>query len=471
MRARPSILTRVMTTELHLEDTITAIATPSGEGGVAIVRVSGPESLRIADEVFRGHGERPSGRPSHVILHGCVVSGSDTLDEVFLMIMRAPHSYTGEDVVEIQGHGGPVTARRILRRVLDAGARMAEPGEFTRRAFLNGRMDLLQAEAVLDLIRSRTDRAAAAAMEQLEGALSKKLSAIYDALITAAADVEATLDFPEEELPAETVPEIAARTAAIGRDMDALLATWEEGHLLREGALCVITGKTNVGKSTLLNALLGRHRAIVSPRHGTTRDTIEESVVVDGNLLRIVDTAGLRDSDCEIELEGMRRTRDLIGKADVRIHVVDASVEMDEVERAHVRELNPERSVVVLNKTDLGLLVSRAEISGRCVVEASLLNGKGVTETRSAIVDLLSSGVDVHAPPHAAISERHRNELDAARAEVGKANELLAAGREDAAALVAQHLRAALESVGRITGRVYGEELLTSVFSRFCIGK
>jgi tRNA modification GTPase len=460
-----------MTRDIHLEDTIAAIATPPGDGGIAIVRISGPDSLRIADVVFRGHGRKPSQYASHVILHGRIVSSETDLDEVLLLIMRGPHSYTGEDVVEIQGHGGLIPARRILRRVLETGARAAEPGEFTQRAFLNGRMDLLQAEAVLDLVRSRTDRAAAAALEQLEGGLSRKFNTIYDELITFAADLEATLDFPEDELPSATIPEIASKLASTRSQIDEILHTWEEGHLLREGALCVITGKTNVGKSTLLNAVLGRHRAIVSPLHGTTRDSIEEAVVLGGILLRMVDTAGLRESDCGVEKEGIRRTRELMEKADIRIHMIDASAPVDDIELRHLASLNPEQSVVVLNKTDMGDVVEKSAVSKFKVVRASLLKGQGLEEIKTALLNCLAGGADLHAPPHAVISERHRRILDEASKELNDAFDLLSGSRDDKATLAVQHLRTATESIGRITGRVYEDELLNAVFSRFCIGK
>ena len=280
-------------------------------------------------------------------------SGS-AIDEVIILIMRAPRSYTGEDVVEIQGHGGHVVARRILRRVLDGGARLAEPGEFTQRAFLNGRMDLLQAEAVLDLVRAKSDRAAVAALEQLEGSLSSRFNQVYDQLLAAATDVEASLDFPDDELPQTDTQEIIAHLRTAREEMAQLMTGWDEGHILRDGATVVISGKPNVGKSTLMNTLLGRDRSIVSPIPGTTRDTIEEGLILDGFPVRMVDTAGLRETDCVVEKEGVRRTVMQMERADLHLHMLDASRPMDEQDRAQVESLDADRCIIVLNKVDLG---------------------------------------------------------------------------------------------------------------------
>ncbi|MFH0954032.1 MAG: tRNA uridine-5-carboxymethylaminomethyl(34) synthesis GTPase MnmE [Verrucomicrobiota bacterium] len=453
------------------DDTITAIATAPGEAGVSIVRISGPDSLRVADKVFSGPPPRPSERSSHVVLHGRITGDGGDVDEVLLLIMRAPHSYTCEDVVEIQGHGGTLAARRILRRVLESGARMAEPGEFTRRAFLNGRIDLLQAEAVLDLVRARSDRAAAAAVEQLEGGLSRRFNVIYDGLLSVATDLEATLDFPDDELPSSTVTELAARLTSARDEVGSLLGTWDEGHLIREGALVVIAGRPNVGKSTLMNALLGKDRVIVSHLPGTTRDTIEEGLVLDGIPIRLVDTAGLREAQSEIEQEGIRRTKAHMQKADLHLYVVDASAPLEAEDRDRLKTLGDERTVVVLNKTDLGRVVKAEDVPGFAAVETSLVKGVGVDEVRREMSLKLESGVDLSAPPHAVISERHRQLLTETGGEIGKALELLEKGPGDNTVLAAECLRSALESVGSATGRVYQEELLASIFSRFCIGK
>lgn len=453
-------------------DTIAAIATASGEGGVSIVRLSGPASFSIADKIFHCANPPPSKRPSHGVVFGQVVDNGIVIDDSILVLMRAPKTYTREDIVEIQGHGGNTTAKRILRLVLSHGARMAEPGEFTKRAFLNGRIDLLQAEAVLDLVKAKSERAAVTAVEQLEGGLSKKFNALYDEMIRVAADLEATLDFQEEELPVNTLPEIRARLGGASDLIMSLIRTWSEGHLLRDGALVVIAGKPNVGKSTLLNTMLGRDRAIVSHIPGTTRDTIEEGFVLNGIPLRLVDTAGLRSTDCEIESEGVRRSRAQLERADLQIYIVDASVPLSDEDCRHLAKENPEKCLVVLNKKDLGFRVDPSGLSRFYVVQASFLHKEGIADICEKMGAMLESvPANQVLLPHAAISERHRQLLVDAKDNVRKALDLLGAGEEEYGALASAEVRAALDSIGQVTGRVYHDELLSNIFSRFCVGK
>ncbi len=457
---------------IYETDTIAAIATPPGEGGVGIVRISGPDVWKIADALFLPLDKVPVSERDHgTFAYGKVIEcdGAE-IDTGLALVMRAPKSYTCEDVVEIQGHGGAVGMRRILRRALDAGARMAEPGEFTKRAFLNGRIDLVQAEGIYDLIRARSDRAASAAMEQVEGKLSREFDAIYDAFLEVAANLETTLDFVEDELPDDVFSGIAELLDQTFLTLDELLDTWDEGRLLREGARVVILGRPNAGKSTLLNALLGFERAIVSSTAGTTRDTIEEGFVLDGIPLRIIDTAGLRETDCEIEAEGIRRAEAHGEEAHLAVYLVDASQPLQEEDRERLAKLVPEKSVVVLNKIDLGNEVSsfKFQVSS---VETSLRSGKGVDELKQALAETLERGADLSAPPHAVISERHRQLLVLAHREAKQAREFLNENVEENAVLAAEHLRAALEFLGQVTGRVYHDELLDNIFSRFCIGK
>ena len=343
------------------------------------------------------------------------------IDDVLLLIMRSPQSYTTEDVIELHGHGGSIVAKRILRRMLRVGARLAEPGEFTKRAFLNGRIDLVQAEAVLDLVHARSERAAVAAVEQLEGKLSKKFNDIYDLLVNIAAILEATLDFPEEELPMSTMPEIESRLNEVHRRITHMISTWDEGHILREGALVVISGKTNVGKSTMMNALLERDRTIVSYIPGTTRDTIEERLVLEGIPLRLVDTAGLRETECEIEKEGIRRARAHIQKADLHLYLIDVSQPLDKDDLDQLAELKSEKCIVVLNKTDLGNAVRPEQISDMTTVQTSLVKGDGVDKVRLLISEKTSRGINTSVPPHATISERHRKLLVDAQSEIEEA--------------------------------------------------
>ena len=454
-------------------DTIAAIATPPGEGGVGIVRISGSRVWKIADALFQPLDGIPVSRREHgTFAYGRVVDGKGAeIDTGLALVMRAPRSYTREDVVEIQGHGGRVGMRRILRRALEEGARMAEPGEFTKRAFLNGRIDLVQAEGIFDLIRARSDRAASAALEQMEGRLSQRFNAIYDAFLEVAANLETTLDFVEDELPDEVFSGIGRKMDRAFQSLEGLLSTWDEGRLLREGARVVILGRPNAGKSTLLNALLGYDRAIVSGTAGTTRDSIEEGFVLDGIPLRIIDTAGLRETDCEIEAEGVRRAESHAREAQIALYLVDASQPLHEEDRKRLEKLDPAKSVVVLNKVDLGNQVSGFGLQVSSFVETSLKTGEGVDAVRRALAAKLERNANLHAPAHAVISERHRHLLVLARDEAAQARRLLSGAIEENAVLAAEHLRTALEHIGQATGRVYHDELLESVFSRFCIGK
>ena len=458
--------------KVFFTDTIAAIATAPGEAGIAVVRVSGPDSLGVADRVFLCTGPAPSSRPSHTVVHGRVRGrDGEILDEALLLLMRAPHSYTGEDVAELQCHGGRMAVARVLRRVLESGARTAEPGEFSRRAFLNGRMDLAQAEGVLDLIRAQSDRAAASALQQLEGRLSRRIDSIYDQLLAAASDVEATLDFPEDELPESVIPELAERIRAALRETSALLSTWTEGRLLRQGVQVVILGRPNVGKSTLFNALLGSERAIVSPIPGTTRDTIEEHLVLGGYPVRLTDTAGLRDSSCEIEREGIRRARKAMETADLAVYVLDGSSRIDPVERALLTEMPERKLLCCFNKCDVAVNGREEDFHAAHTVRVSATHKIGIEELTQTMQSMIAENTSADGPPHETVSERHRELLSRAESDALKALSEFERNEPDAATLASIFLRNALENLGGITGRQYSEELLNSIFSRFCIGK
>ena len=453
----------------YQSDTIAAIATAPGEAGIAIVRISGAESLAVADRIFSHAGEPPSRRPPGTFMRGFVKSDGRVLDEALLLVMRTPHSYTREDVVEIQCHGGFVSARRILQAILAAGARLAEPGEFTKRAFLNGRIDLVQAEAVLDLIRAQSDRSAAAAMEQLEGSLSDCFDDIYDNMVRVCADLEAALDFSEDDTPPALIPESIVQANKILEQIYCMLQTWEEGHLLREGALVVISGRPNVGKSTLLNALLGKNRAIVSPVPGTTRDTIEEAMILEGIPIRIVDTAGLRTTTCAIEQEGIRRARSHMQKADLHLYVIDASKHLDSEDASYLKSLRAGKAIVILNKIDLGTLIQEKDMAGLISIKSQLNNGKGLKEIQNIIIKQL--GLAYSGQPRAVISERHKKILQKSYADIKEALKIMASGQDESIVLAVSHLRFAIEYLGQITGKIYHAELLNSIFSRFCVGK
>lgn len=450
-------------------DTIAAIATAPGEAGIAIIRISGADSLQVADRIFTSAGEPPSRRPPGVFIRGIIKSDGRILDEVILLIMRAPHSYTREDVVEIQCHGGFVTARRILQAVLNHEVRLAEPGEFTKRAFLNGRIDLVQAEAVLDLIRAQSDRSAAAAIEQLEGNISILFDDIYNKTLGVCASLESGIDFSEDEMPPTLISDEIRQLRAILEQIRGMQETWEEGHLLREGALVVISGRPNVGKSTLLNALLGKSRAIVSPVPGTTRDTLEETIILEGISIRLVDTAGLRNTTCAIEQEGVKRARSHMQKADLHLYIIDASKPLEIEDRDNLNALNTKQSIMIINKTDLGLKVQEKDLSGFVVIKSQLINGNGVTEIKKQIVDLL--GLTYSGQPRAVISERHKKILQRSYTDIKESINILESGEEEGIVLAVSRLRIAVEILGQITGRIYHNELLNSIFSRFCIGK
>lgn len=453
-------------------DTIAAVATAPGEAGIAIIRISGPDTYRIADEIFCGRGDKPSKRHPFSFAYGSICDREKhRLDDVLMLFMRAPRSYTGEDQVEIHGHGGSISCQRILRRVIEAGARLAEPGEFTQRAFLNGRMDLVQAEAVLDLIKARSERAAKAAVDQLNGAISLSITSIYDESVAVAADLETTMDFPEDELPEAVMSDILRQLDEVRHRVDGLLATWSDGRMLREGALVVIAGRPNVGKSTLMNVLLGQNRAIVSDTPGTTRDTIEEGYVLNGIPLRLVDTAGLRETDCDIEREGIRRSHDHLEKADATLYLIDAQGGASTEDLDNLDRLPADRCLVIWNKMDLAN--ERPSLNGRSMRElhTSLKTGNAVADVRSALADLLHTGYRQGADQQAVISERHRSILLEFQRQLNMATERIGERNEDQIPLACSHLRDGLEALGMATGRVYHQELLNSIFSRFCIGK
>ena len=458
--------------EPYLHDTITAIATASGQAGIAIIRISGPRAVEIADIITCSKGKKPSDCDGSRFIYAQIVDRDKVIDEVVVLVMRKPHSYTKEDVVEIQGHGGPITTQRILRRVLDEGARMAEPGEFTKRAFLNGRIDLLQAEAVMDLIEAASNRAANAAIEQLEGRLSNKFDALYSGMLEVAANIEATLDFPEDELPDTVIPNIITDLINLKDRFQNLISSWDEGYVIREGIKVVIVGKPNVGKSTLLNTLLGVERAIVSKIPGTTRDSIEESYLLNGIPLRMIDTAGLRNAEDEVELEGIKRAKTHLNRADLYIYMMDASSGIDQEDMSYLKSIEKARTIIVVNKIDLVKNEPLVNLpKGYTVIYTSLVNMLGINELKIAIKNIIESAFGLSEETRPVISERHRNLLLDALKQLEIAVELLNESREDLVALASARIRSALEAIGEATGKNYHDQLLDSIFSRFCIGK
>ena len=452
-----------------MTETIAAIATPFGEGAIALLRLSGPRAVEMTRAIFRGAKEFTP-RLAHF---GAIHDGERKLDEVLLTVFPAPASYTGEDVVEIACHGGVLISRRILELLLQNGARSAAPGEFTQRAYLNGKMDLTQAEAVMDLIGAQTDLALRAATEQLEGRLGEKFRELRDGLIEVLAHIEAYIDFPDEDIDPATGDALLAKIDAVRANASALLATARPGKILREGVRTVIYGAPNVGKSSLLNLLLGYERAIVSARPGTTRDVIEEVIDLRGIPLRIVDTAGMRESDDEIEREGMARTQRQVERADLVLHVVDASGPISDFPSARsgpggrfqISDLET-RTLLVLNKSDLGEHESWHGVEG---VRISCLKSEGIAALDDAIVAKITGGDTAQRDWSVAINARHEAALQTALRFTEAAREAFTNGLSPE--FVAEELRAALNAVGDILGRVDHEEVLGKIFSTFCIGK
>lgn len=452
-------------------DTIVAPATPPGEGGVGIIRLSGPEAEVLLGKVFLGR-TRPSAMASHHLYHGrlCGPDGM-AVDEVLAVVMRGPHSYTGEDVVEIHCHGGSQIMCSILDLFLDAGARLARPGEFTQRAFLNGRLDLAQAEAVAALIGARSAQAARVALGQLEGRLSRQLQGFSEDLRELLLLIEAHIDFPDDDLGQLDQAGLRGRALAVQAAMSDLLQTFDAGRALREGITVLILGRPNVGKSSLLNLLLGEARAIVTDIPGTTRDTVEEHLVLGGFPLRLVDTAGVRDTADPIEQEGVRRAREKALAADLVLLVIDHSRPLTHEDRMALALAPPERTVLVLNKSDLpGGCVHEELAAFPCRVAVSARHGDGLAALTVAVVNHFSQPADAAGAEPVVLSERrHREALGLALADLGRFLAAQAAG--EPLECQAAELREALNALGQITGETTPDEILDQIFSRFCIGK
>ncbi len=453
-----------------LEETIAAISTPVGEGGIAIVRISGRNALEVGDGVVRAKRGKPSEWKTHTIHFADAGSNGSTLDQVMVSVMRAPKTYTGEDVVEINCHGGILAAKRLLDLTLKHGARLAEPGEFTKRAFLNGRIDLTQAEAVIDIIRSGSDRALSAAVQQLHGRLSQKLEPARVGLIEILAHVEAHIDFPDEDIAPDKRATLLEKCRAIENVLRELQATAREGKILREGVRVAIVGRPNVGKSSLLNALLGEERAIVTPIPGTTRDTVEEVANIRGIPIRLIDTAGLRHTADHIESEGITRSRRAIELADVVLHVLDGSEPLNGEDREHQRLISTKPHITIVNKSDLPIKIEDAEITnGQVVVRISATTKAKLEDLKEALEKLVWGGKVNSKNAEVAINSRHEVAIGRALDSLTKAQEGFTAHRD--LEFIAIDLRTALAAVGEITGHTSTEDILDKIFSTFCIGK
>jgi tRNA modification GTPase len=453
-----------------MEDTIAAISTPIGEGGIAIIRVSGPRAFDLADTIFHSARGRPSQFPSHTIHFGTARSNGDVIDQVMLTVMRAPRTYTKEDTIEINCHGGILTARKLLSLCLQNGIRMADPGEFTKRAFLNGRIDLTQAEAVMDLIRARTDRAHALAVHELEGHLSNKVNAVRDQLLTILAHMEAHIDFPEEDISPNTRETMLQSIESAGALLRSLLDTAHTGKILREGITVAIVGRPNVGKSSVLNALLGEDRSIVTPVPGTTRDTVEELANIKGVPFRLIDTAGIRPARGQVEALGVRRTQSALERSEIILHVLDASRPYSVADAEIVRQCERKQIVLVMNKIDLPQrLALPNKISALKPVPLSATTGRGLSTLSERLVELAFSGAAGNIEAAVALNKRHTEALTRAHDSLTSCHDSMKAN--EPLEVVSQQMRIAIDAIGEVTGKTTTEDLLDRIFSTFCIGK
>ena len=464
-----------------MDDTICAVATPVGEGGIGIVRISGEKATELASRLIRlGSGKSLSALASHTLYHadvlnvpvkpGAEISDFTPLDEALVVVMRAPHSYTAEDVVEIHCHGGPLILQKLCERLIDGGARLAEPGEFTKRAFLNGRLNLTQAEAVLDTIRAKTAGSLRIAQEQLRGALSKEIDRIRDTLIRLLAHVEAAIDFTEEDITFIRQEELIQALQHAKADVSRLADTYHEGRVFRDGVTVAIIGRPNVGKSSLLNALVGTDRAIVTSVPGTTRDVLEEVLNVRGVPMRVLDTAGIRETGDAVEQEGVRRSRAAMTEADLVLVMLDGSTVLGAEDRELLACSKGKNLVVVVNKTDLACRIHGSELAEfERVVWISVKTGGGLEELR----DTMRSAVlrADFEPGEAALVTRLRHRVGLVHAQEALLRALESAGGKLSGEFLAVDLRSAIDALSEITGAVSTDDILDRIFSEFCIGK
>ncbi len=457
-----------------MDDTIAAISTPPGEGGIGIIRISGEDSLSILKQIFR----TPSGKQNmkdHLLVYGHIIDPEDgkVIDEVLSVYMKAPRTYTAEDVVEIDCHGGIVPLRKILQLVYRCGARPAERGEFTERAFLNGRLDLSQAEAVMDMISARADKTYDSAVGQLSGSLSGKIKEIRSMLMDIRVQVTVNIEYPDEDIEIMTYQKMKDDLKPVIGKISELLKTAETGRILSSGLKIAIVGKPNVGKSSLMNQMLRESRAIVTDIPGTTRDTIREDMRLRGIPISLIDTAGIRETDDQIEAIGIEKSRDSWSEADLVLLVLDAGSPLSGEDREILRQAEAEKTIVVLNKADLPQQITAEDVNrllpGVQLISASMKEGNGLDAIEDSIEQRVYQGT-VTADQHVIVTNaRHKQLLEEAGSHLNDALRL--ADRKEPLEIIDLDLEAAYENLGEIIGDAVGDDVISEVFSRFCLGK
>ncbi|MBR3792266.1 MAG: tRNA uridine-5-carboxymethylaminomethyl(34) synthesis GTPase MnmE [Clostridia bacterium] len=452
--------------------TIAAISTPIGVGGIAVIRLSGDRAIEIADKAFVGK-DKLCEVDTHTVHYGHIVdNASKKIDEVLVTVMRAPRSYTCEDVVEISTHGGLVSSKGVLKRLIELGAYHAEAGEFTKRAFLNGRIDLSQAEAVIDIINSRTTLARDNALLQSEGSLSERINSIRDRLLKLAASMQVIIDYPDEELEDVTCEDIKVRANEAEKDIDALIMTSENGKIIKEGIKTAIVGKPNVGKSSLLNFLAKEERAIVTDIAGTTRDVIEESVNVDGVMLVLSDTAGIRETDDTVEKIGVEKSIKSIENSDFVIVMLDSTTKPDDEEIKLLEKTKNKKRIVVINKTDIGegsIVEEIKKITDCEPIEISVKTGEGTQKLIDKIKKLYNIGELSQSDGVIVTNMRHISALTNAKDALKRVQDSIECGMPSDIASI--DLNLAIEALGEITGAVVSDDIVSAVFHDFCVGK
>ncbi len=458
-------------------DTIAAISTAVSVSGIGIVRMTGDEAISIADKVYKGNkNKKLASQKSHTIHYGYVVDENEIVDEVLVMLMKAPHTYTGEDTVEINCHGGIYVVKRVLEILVKNGARIAEPGEFTKRAFLNGKMDLSQAEAVGDLISSKNEYALKSSIQQLKGNIKQKIKEIREKIIYHTAFIETALDDPEHVSIEGYGKKLKIEVDELMKEMSHLMSTYDDGRIIREGIRTAIVGKPNAGKSSLLNMLLGENRAIVTDVAGTTRDILEEQINLGGITLNIIDTAGIRDTEDYIEKIGVDKAKECINNADLILYVVDGSLPLDENDNEILKMIQGKKTIILINKMDLDMIITKEEVVEHDsalelspVIEISAKNNQGITDLIEVLKDMFYNGKIMFNDEIYITNARHKAALQKSYESLQKVNESIDAGMpEDFYSI---DLLDAYEALGSIIGEKIGEDLADEIFSKFCLGK